>query len=398
MREIMQTLEQFHNITGLPFTLLDGEKRVVKTWPLSGSEGVFALSAAAPIEDFQLQKRDPAHPLITFLEPGYLLGVVEPIAEHYVLIGLVSPYTHSRADVLKLVSEAIHPAHLQQFCDLLLNQPLVSLEKMKDVMILLARLLGQEIREEDILFVDNVSNKKLGASLLEHSLFEQREEEEAHVPIDFETALCDAVQTGDRVMVERILFSSQPGRVGRMSSNELRQGKYSFICLATLVSRAAIRGGLAPETSFSLSDLYCQRADLLTDNQLIQNLSFTMLMDFCGKVRDVRNLPATSPVIKKCLEYISIHLHDHITVEQLSQVCNLCSRSLSLRFKKEVGLGIPEYIHREKMQEAEFLLLHTDYSLSEITSYLKYPSQSHFTLVFKKYKGQTPYQFRNSRK
>lgn len=398
MQEIMQTLERLHSISGLPFTLLDGEGSLMKTWPLSGSDGVSALSVAAPVVDFRLQGRDPAHPLITFLDPGFLLGVAELREGYFVLIGLVSPYSHSRADVLKMVSEAIHPAHLQQFCDLLLKQPLVSLEKMKDAMILLARLLGQAIREEDILFVDNVSTKKLGSSLLEYSLFDQREEEQTHVPIDFEAALCDGVQAGDRVMVERILFSSRPGSVGRMSFNELRQGKYSFICLATLISRAAIRGGLAPETAFSLSDLYCQRADLLTDNQLIQNLSFTMLMDFCGKVREIRDLPRTSPVVKKCLDYISVHLHDHITVEQLSQVCNLCTRSLSLRFKKEMGLGIPEYIHQEKMREAEFLLLHTDYSLAEITSYLKYPSQSHFTVVFKKYKGKTPYQYRNSRK
>ena len=79
----------------------------------------------------------------------------------------------------------------------------------------------------------------------------------------------------------------------------------------------------------------------------------------------------------------------------MAQNCGLCSRSLSLRFKAEMGMGIPEYVHREKLREAEYLLRHTGYSLSEITSYLNYPSQSYFTQIFKKYRGLTPQQYRD---
>ena len=103
-----------------------------------------------------------------------------------------------------------------------------------------------------------------------------------------------------------------------MSLNELRQQKYTFICMATLVTRAAIRGGVAEETAFSLSDLYCQRADLLTEVPLLQNLTFTMLMDFCGKVREIKKQPSASPLVQSCLQYISVHLHEPITLEQLS--------------------------------------------------------------------------------
>ena len=183
-----------------------------------------------------------------------------------------------------------------------------------------------------------------------------------------------------------------------MSSNDLRQQKYSFICMATLASRAAIRGGLPAETAFSLSDLYCQRVDLLSENTLVQNLTYTMLADYCERVREIQKRPVTSPVISNCLSYISVHLHEPISLEQLSQHCGLCTRSLSLRFKKEMGMGIPEYIHREKLQEAEYLLQHTSYSLSEITSYLNYPSQSYFTEIFKKYKQMTPQQCREGKR
>ncbi len=226
-------------------------------------------------------------------------------------------------------------------------------------------------------------------------LFDQREELEFHVPTDFETAICNAVELGNHELLHRRLAAPIHGRVGRMSLNDLRQAKYAFICLATLISRAAIRGGLGTETAFNLSDLYCQRADLLTEKESLESLTYSMMLDFCDKVQEARGKNTVSPVIQRCLDYISVHLHESLGLETLSEQCGLCSRSLSLRFKKEMGMGIPEYIHREKMQEAQYLLRHTEHSLSQISQYLNYPSQSHFTQIFKKYCGQTPQQYRD---
>lgn len=397
MQEIMSTLERLNNVTDIPLSLLDGSGRLLHTWPQMDQVTVMIPSSAAAIEDFRQQMRDELHPIIHFLDPGFLYGIVEVNKDLYVLIGLVSPYHHSRDDVLRAVSEAIHPLYLQMFCDRLLNQPLVTLEKMKDLICVLTGLLGKEIPSGNILFIDNVSGKKLDSSLLDQSVFHQREEAAFHVPLDFEKALCIAVETGDRKLLERTLFTTLPGRVGRMSQNELRQEKYAFVCLATLTSRAAIRGGLVAEIAFNLSDLYCQRADLLTEIPLLQNLTFTMLMDFCGKVREKQKRPTVSPLIEKCLTYISVHLHEPIGLEDLSMHCGLCGRSLSLHFRKELGMSIPDYIHREKLHEAEYLLRHTDYSLSAITTYLNYPSQSYFTQIFKKYRGQTPQQYRDKK-
>ena len=397
MQRITKALERLHSITGITLTLTDGNGSLLGTWPFLGRKVFPEEPCAAALMDCCLQKRDALHPLVSFLEPGFLLGVAELEPDRYVLIGLVSPYVHSRAEVLKMAGNVIQPEHLQQYCDLLLNQPLVTLEKMKDLICLLGHTLGLDVPEENILFVDNVSNKKLGVSVLDQSLFEQREEPEAHVPVDFETAICAAVESGNRTLLERSLLAPRTGRVGRMSQNNLRQEKYSFICLATLVSRAAIRGGLPVETAFNLSDLYCQRADLLTEIPLIQNLVFTMLNDFCGKVREIRKQAAVSPLIRKCLTYISVHLHEPIGLEQLSRHCNLCARSISLRFNEEMGMSIPEYINREKLLEAKYLLEHSGYSISDISTFLNYPSQSYFAHVFKKYNGLTPQKYRNGK-
>lgn len=398
MENTEKLIEQMNSVTGIPLSLIDGTGSLIYAYPEEGNDTVESRAGITVVESFLHNGGSPLNPQIYFLEPGFLLGIIQLSSERYILIGLVSPYKHTRQEVLRTVSEVIHPAHLEQFCDRILQQPLVSLEKMKDLICLLSRLFNAQVSAESILFIDGVAGRKLGDTVLDGRLFEQHETEEYHVPQNFEQAICAAVEAGDRAMLERALFSPVAGKVGRMSVNDLRQQKYEFVCLATLISRAAIRGGLESETAFSLSDLYCQRADMLTDISLIQNLTFTMLMDFCGKVRENSKRPAATPVIENCLQYISVHLHDPITLDLLSRHCGLCGRSLSIRFREEMGMGITEYIHREKLREAQYLLRHTDYSLTAITSYLNYPSQSYFTQIFKKYKGQTPQQYRENRK
>lgn len=58
-------------------------------------------------------------------------------------------------------------------------------------------------------------------------------------------------------------------------------------------------------------------------------------------------------------------------------------------------MGIPEYIHREKLREAKYLLERTSYTLTQITAFLNYPTQSYFTQIFKKYEGCTPQKYRD---
>ena len=390
MDEVYRTMGQLAGITGIPLSLLDETGALLKSWPETGEEITLLPGRNEEIQDFRRRKRDVTHPLISFIEPGFLLGMIELEDGHFILIGLVSPFRHSHEDILKLISEAIHPAHLQQYCDQLLRQPLFPLEKLKDMISLVTRLLGNEVPPENILFVDHVAETKLGTSMLDQSMFEQRETAEYHVPMEFEDALSAAVEAGDRILLERSLFTPHHGAIGRMSAIDLRQQKYSFICLITLITRAAIHGGLEPEAAYSLSDLYCQRMDLLTDVSKIESLMFTMLMDFCGKVHEIKKQPTASPLVRTCLDYISVHLHEPISLDQLSGHCGICGRSLSIRFRQELGISITDYIHSQKIREAEYLLSKTDYSLSEITSFLNYPTQSYFTQIFRKQNRSHP--------
>lgn len=396
MESNRSTCEKLHHITQIPIVLTDGSGKVCSIWPDLPRDYLHVDALQWVITDFCLQRKDSLHPLITYVEPGYFLGVCELPMKQYAVIGLASPISHSRQEILSMCQNVISPKCLQQYVDMMVKMPLFSLEQIRDMMCILAQLaFGQHIPPDNVQLNDLFLNSSNNPLDLAPELFTQREDAEFHVPIDFETALCHAIENGSRQELMKILYSPVRGRVGTMSLNELRQQKYAAVSLATLLSRAAIRAGLTEEVSFAISDSFCQYIDQLNDIAQIQRRVLSMMTEFCDRVKEVKQTEKYSVVVRKTMDYISVHLHESISLDDLSKHCSLCSRSLSLRFKKETGLGIPDYIHSEKIREAKYMLSHTGYSLSEISCFLNYPSQSYFTQVFKRYTGTTPQLYRD---
>ena len=396
MESNRSTCEKLHHITRIPMVLTDDNGTVCGIWPDLPLDYLHVDALQWVITDFRLQRRDPLHPLISYVEPGYFLGVCELPGKQYAVIGLVSPITHSHQEILSMCQNIVSSKCLQQFVDLMVKTPLFSLGQIRDMICILVQLTsGQYIPPEHVQLNDLFLHSAAHPLDLALELFTQREDAEFHVPIDFETALCHAIENGSREDLMKILYTPVRGRVGKMSLDNLRQQKYAAVCLATLLSRAAIRAGLTEEVSFAISDSSCQHIDQMHDIAQIQRRVLTMMTEFCDRVKEVKQTEKYSVVVRKAMDYISVHLHESISLEDLSKHCGLCSRSLSLRFKKETGLGIPDYIHSEKIREAKYMLSHTGYSLSEISCYLNYPSQSYFTQVFKRYTGTTPQLYRD---
>lgn len=394
--DFAKSCEQLYTITHIPLSIVSEQGESLHSFPVGLKGKVNPAIMKFVLMDFTLQHRDALHPIITYVDPGYFVGVMAPAAGQYCVIGLVSPFSHTREEILHLAAGTIDPSAMQTYCDMMMQAPRVNLYQFNALLCLLVRLAHKaEISEEDILFVNNSVRPLYGGQKLDGALFDLREEEVFHVPVDFESGVCAAIESGNAALLERRLQTPSPGQIGCMSTNALQQQKYAFISFATLISRAAIRGGLPDEVAFSLSDIYCQRADVQKEIPALEQLTYAMAVDFCTRVAEVRQTPIRSPAVHACVAYISQHLHDNLRLDDLARQCGLCSRSLSLKFKAELGMGIPEFIHREKLREAKYLLTHTDYTLTHITTYLNYPTQSYFTQIFKKYEGCTPQQYRD---
>jgi AraC-like DNA-binding protein len=177
-------------------------------------------------------------------------------------------------------------------------------------------------------------------------------------------------------------------------SSELRNRKNQGIAAIAIATRYAIDGGIPSEIAFSISELYIQNIEKLND---INSILVLVKKAFCMYTEQVKtySLRNYSKTIITCQNYILKNIYQEISLKQLAHLTNKNSMYLSTLFKKEVGMTLSEYIHREKIKESKKLLTLTNYSLLEISTFLNFNSQSYFTKIFKKYIKITPKQYRN---
>ncbi|MFA9375976.1 MAG: AraC family transcriptional regulator [Lachnotalea sp.] len=231
---------------------------------------------------------------------------------------------------------------------------------------------------------------------LETEIFMNRELEKSHGKYIDELRFHNLVKNGEVDKLKIALKLQTTKTIGRMSKNPLRQQMYLFVARTTLTTRFAIEGGLCEEDAYYLSDIYIQKADACVSSDAIWNLAETMILDFTHKVQLARQSPAVSTQIESIVDYIFNHLHTKITLDELASHAGFTPTYLSYLFKKETGLTLTEFMQKKRVTEAQNLLRYSDYSIAEISQYLCFCSQSHFTSIFKNYTNMTPAQYRKA--
>ena len=216
----------------------------------------------------------------------------------------------------------------------------------------------------------------------------------AHNTLAVEEMLMGIVSRGDSVALRRWLSAAPAIRGGTIAADQLRQLRNTFIVTATLVSRAAIRGGMDQDDAFSLSDAYIQRVELLTSHSKIQNLQYNMLLEYTEQVEKLRRGERTTRLSLDVANYVRHHLSEPVSVEKMAEAFYLSRPYLSARFRQETGRTLTDFILSEKTEEAKRLLRYSDKPLSAVSAYLGFSSHGHFSRVFKKYAGMTPGEYR----
>lgn len=221
-----------------------------------------------------------------------------------------------------------------------------------------------------------------------------RSGQNVHNTFELEQAVMDMVRKGDTAALQEWTASAPAVRSGILAKEQLRQLKNTFIVTATLASRAAIRGGMDVDDAFTLSDDFIQKCELLNDPGRIINLQYQTILEFTRRVQRIRQGKHPSKLAVDVANYIQHHLSEPITAEEIARELYLSRPYLSRKFIEETGESLTDFILKEKTAEAKRLLRHSDKSLSAISNFLGFSSQSHFSRVFKKYSGRTPGEYR----
>ena len=215
-----------------------------------------------------------------------------------------------------------------------------------------------------------------------------------HNTMALEETVMDIVRRGNTAALREWLARAPAVRGGTLAAEQLRQRKNLFIVTATLVSRAAIRGGMEVEDALSLSDRYIQGCELMRAPDRIANLQYQMLLEYTERVERIRHGHKATKLAVTVANYVQHHLSEPITVEAIARELFLSRPYLSRKFKEETGETLTDFILKEKTEEAKRLLRYTEKTATAIGTYLGFSSPGHFSRVFKKYTGIHPGEYR----
>ena len=210
-----------------------------------------------------------------------------------------------------------------------------------------------------------------------------------------ERAMLQMVRNGDINYFSAFQTSSQlsPG-VPIQGQDPLRQMKTSIVVFTTLVSRAAMEGGLSPEVAYALGDSYIQSAEDCRDSGELSALAHAMYHDFIYRVHHLRVNPDYSPAIQKCCDNIELSLDRKIRTADLAALVGYTEYYLTEKFKKETGQSVSSYIRYVKVERAKVLLESTRLSIREISEKLAFNTVNYFIQSFRDTTGYTPAQYR----
>ncbi len=218
--------------------------------------------------------------------------------------------------------------------------------------------------------------------------------QDVHNTFELEQTVMNIVRKGDTAALWEWSRTAPAVRGGIVATEQLRQVKNTFIVSVTLASRAAIRGGMDVDDAFNLSDAYIQKCELLNSLDQVTNLQYRMILEYTQKVERIRLGRHPGKLAIDVANYIRHHLSEPITAEDIAKELYLSRPYLSRKFIEETGESLTNFILKEKTEEAKRLLRYSDKSLTAISDYLGFSSQSHFSKVFKKYANCAPGEYR----
>lgn len=227
------------------------------------------------------------------------------------------------------------------------------------------------------------------------ALYEQRENAYKRLPFEMEKTLYTYIYNGQPEEAKRFYRSlalrtpSVKVPVGRTSRDRIRQMKYSAVSAIAIACRAAIEGGAAEAIAYSMSDDAILAIDEKSSIPDILIREIRALIEFAELVQSSRERKLFSPAVRSCIDYLTVHSHANVTLEELSACSEFSKEYLAKLFKKEVGMSFIDYHLKLRVDEAK-TLLQKGLPCGEVASTLGFSTQSYFVKQFRKLTGITP--------
>ncbi len=129
------------------------------------------------------------------------------------------------------------------------------------------------------------------------------------------------------------------------------------------------------------------------------NALLDVVLNYCNDIfpNTAQNKLENTPgqlLVKRFRQMIEEKYQQNPTIQQYADWLHVSPNHLTQTVKSVIGKTSLDLIKERSIIEIKRLLVHSEFSISEIADQLNYKDQSYFTKFFKKHTGQTPNAFR----
>lgn len=166
--------------------------------------------------------------------------------------------------------------------------------------------------------------------------------------------------------------------IGRFSLFELEVSLFLDVCHKL---QREIAGGLP------FADLQCKA--------LLSELLVLLLRSASRSVGSWVS-PRQGKMVEKALQIIHSHYQDDIRIQDLAREVGLSPQHFRELFKRYVGVSPKKYLMTLRLQRSKCMLLHSEYSVTDVALQLGFGSVQQFSKVFRKLTGLSPIAWRKA--
>ena len=376
----------------LNYTVLNRELQVANTsCPFAAHiPALLGLGAGAP-EEFALLARDASPVVITgYADLLWLLDFEKEQNElrNYHLLGPVFMEDIAAYRLESDVSElGISGREKRRLCQQLSALPMLPINHFMDYGLMLHYCLWEE-------HLDPVDFRFADLNSTSNAVRQEEPRNSSHGTWAMEQELLRLIEEGNLDYRKRAAQLVGRGRMAPLGNGDtLRHFKNAVIIFTSLCARAAIRGGLSPEVSYTLADRYINSVERARSFEEVTKINASMQDDFVQRVHDCR-AKATPPLMQKLRQYLDTHLENTPSVPEIAEELGYSESYLAREFKKHTGLTIQQYQRARRLELAKLALLSSNDSIQNICRGLGFSSQSYFTAEFRKAVSMTPTEYR----
>ncbi len=384
-------LRTIHELSGLPIALWMSGNPSAASWtscPDSAHPCLTDEALRRQIEGSCSQKGTG----LLLSEDWFYYGVA-PIGTFSLAIG--------PAILWSLSEEQLQP--IRESCGLDADFPIKKVEPtvMKRYLRLIhIHFLGTALSDEEIAFWDNALEGWHTVGALEEYQLDQSENEREHqIGMEFENALLQAVKDGDPDRLNTLLTGPTPDfrEIGEFSDDQKKEIEYLVVSVITLLTRAAIAGGVQTELAYQFGDVFLKRlSKAVQKGEPVLGLSHCAMLEFTELVRRAKEEKSSLTYVDACKAYIEKNLRKNLQVGEIAPAIGVSRTYLSRLFRQAEGITVQQYIQKEKCRHAAQMLRYSDYPISQIAQYYGFSTQSYFGACFQTWFGMTPNAYRKA--